>query len=216
MTVQEMVADSLLYERCDNRLKRFIDQLRKEKKEYERKLEEGQDSDLSFDYLIREMEKLRFQYQKKSNDLWEEARKKRVESPEKVQDLFNAVVKQAACDYESACCGNFSDPETMKSEILVFAKTEAKNYSNINFNHVLKKIDQAAPEFKKLVREHAKEIVEETNAKRKVRDFDFKANKYKCPLCGYGIFDTGSRFIKSDKTHCISCSGCGFRLFIDI
>lgn len=119
-----------------------------------------------------------------------------------VENLCNAVIQTAAQDYETSLCGGGHDGE--RTRIEKFAEDGADSYTTIDFEGVLARIRAARPQFAKTAREHASEIIAETNANRE-NDGDNRKNTYKCPLCGGGLYAYGK---SSGGIQQIRCTGC--------
>lgn len=122
------------------------------------------------------------------------------------EKLNNAVMLQAALDYEKdICSGNTSSKRDME-DIERFAESgDSHTYSDIDFTNVLKRIRDVAPEFQRIVRTKGAEIISDTLRLKRKKDYGFAEAKNRCPLCGGGLYHYGK---PNGNVYRIKCSGC--------
>lgn len=204
-TVDQYIIESMMYERAQSTASAIMNDLAAKRNENERYCKQSGDvPDGSFQLVIDALSKAKKGYAKESNRLWKLAEKNAEIYEPGVENLCNAIIQKAAEDYESALCGGGSESEKLRIE--KFAEHGADSYTGLDFRDILSRIRDAKPKFSKVVQEHAQEIINETNANRK-NDGDNRNNKYRCPLCGSGLFAYGKKVAGMQQ---IRCTGCAF------
>lgn len=205
MTVERAMNESLVYERAYTNLGVFIRDLRARKNEDARfDLANGEEPDAAYDIILADFEKIKEDYGNESKRLWKMAEKKSEFYDWAFEDLANAVVIKAVEDYEMAVCGMRNDSEILLIEKFAESADEGEMiYTKLNVKVLLDRVKKAHEEFVKITKEHGTDILLETRRKRKAKDFDYTKNKYKCPMCGGGLF-TQTMF----GVHRVVCTGC--------
>lgn len=193
-----LVQESLIYERAYSRICRIIDDLQEEKNaDIKTAKENGEETDGSFKVLLEMLTDLRKKLRDQSDELWIKAERSTDRYDSGYENLFNAIVVRAAQDYEEALCGM-----TNERSIDMIEKFLPKRFTN--------PIRKAQPEFAKVVKEHGKEILDETKQKRRElkrhNRGDMRDNSIKCPLCGCGLYAWGSNQNGLQKIKCTGCS----------
>ena len=144
---------------------------------------------------------------------------KNVTPREAIENLANAIVKQAVADYESLIseaplAEMFPSSETTQ-RIRLFAKEQ--EYTGVDVVAVLDKIDSVYVNlFKPYVREHGNEIIHDWKEIHKGKNKYAEEQKlenypHKCPLCGGNLrpmVQTGRSSFRKTHTRYISCTDC--------
>ena len=160
MTVEQYIAESLVYERAQSTVSAIMNGLAKQRNENEREARRnGTEPDKSFQVVIDVLSDAKKRFEKESNRLWKLAENNAEISDTSIENLCNAVIQRAALDYETSICGGGSEGE--RSKIERFAEDGADSYTAIDFESVLSRIRNAQPKFKKIAKEHVMEIVKE-------------------------------------------------------
>ena len=191
MTNDALFDTALQYERAVTRMTAVITRLRNEHKA---------DPDTAFDIMIEDLTALRQRYQNLSDLTWVQAEP--TEKREPWFDLANGIVMQQISDYERALCD--SDNGT-KARVRAFARSDwAATLTKLDVPSMLKQIDAAYKDFVIFVKDHGAGIVAETKRLR-AKKKQTSESKYRCPLCGGGLYEYSPTL---EKTHRIKCSGC--------
>lgn len=207
-----LIKESLLYERCVSRLGRISNRLAHERNaENKKALENGEAADLSFKVVLDALAELTKEYRKRSDKAWNEARKLTPRYEEGFELLANAVLENAALNYEAALCGTVG-AKNQKTLIEMFSRYGAEVFTNLDFEKVLQLIRKEHPRFVKRAHEHAAQIIRETEERRKTNR-DLTENSVKCPLCGYGLYSAKS---SSNGAYLIKCTGCNFSEYVSV
>ncbi|MBO5967313.1 MAG: hypothetical protein J6S14_02310 [Clostridia bacterium] len=207
-----LIKESLLYERCVSRLSRISNRLAHERNSENKKaLENGEAADLSFKVVIDALTELTKEYRKRSDKAWNEARKLTPRFEEGYELLANAVLENAAMNYEAALCGTVG-AKNQKTMIEIFSRYGAELYTDLDFEKVLQIIRKEHPKFVKKAHEHAAQIIRETEERRKANK-DLTENSVKCPLCGYGMY---SALHSGNGAYLIRCTGCNFSEYVSV
>lgn len=207
-----LIKESLLYERCVSRLSRISNRLAHERNSENKKaLENGEAADLSFKVVIDALAELTKEYRKRSDKAWNEARKLTPRFEEGYELLANAVLENAAMNYEAALCGTVG-AKNQKTMIEIFSRYGAELYTDLDFEKVLQIIRKEHPKFVKKAHEHAAQIIRETEERRKANK-DLTKNSVKCPLCGYGMY---SALHSGNGAYLIRCTGCNFSEYVSV
>lgn len=193
----ELLKRSLIYERAKTRIEAAAQAITHERRKH---LEEiavtGEEYDRSFDVALDELRGLKNRLGMKSDELWEQMEAKTEKFGPGLQRLANAVLESAAYDYESALCDG--DTKESRSEIYLikkFAEHGAEVYTTLNFMDVLDRIERVyKEEWLPLAEKVWRELREEGKPKY----------RYKCPLCGGGLYYVHSKG-QSDLLRCTSC-----------
>lgn len=212
MTTHDLIRKSMLYERAYGKVNEILKMLQEQRKvdrKYSKMAHEEPDD--SYDLVYDELAKVRFRFRNFSDDLWCGAERKGLFEKESVEELLSAVVLRAANDYEMAVSGGKNEKEMQRIE--QFAEEDASGFTKIPFSEVLVKIRKAQPEFARIARDNAKEIIAETDANRRKRRADMSNNKYRCPLCGGGLYSQSKRGM---TYHIICCTGCSLREVVSV
>lgn len=201
MKSDELLEQALVYERAVSRVERYV--TAENKALHIDKIAakaEGRDVDPSFVLAITAINKAKIELAKKSADLLRLAEKAAKTTEEPFLELLTAVQAKAASDYELALCGFL--PEYEIHNIEAFA-----SYGKL-LPEILTQIKAAKPKFDKIVKEHFEDIVADTEEMHKRgRDVGPWA-KYRCPLCGGGLYKWGRLYYGLRQ---IRCTGCDFR-----
>ncbi len=125
-----------------------------------------------------------------------------------VEDLANAIIRQAIWDYEESLSGvqiEASSPASVMASIETFA--EEQQLTGINMPDVLKKVKRTYnKEFVPYVTDNRKEIVTDWKRLKEYRYDERKQEaKHRCPLCG-GILRPAK--MNSSRRGRIICTGC--------
>lgn len=147
---------------------------------------------------------------KQCDKVWERVEKAIDPSDNGIERLNQAVMLQAVYDYETALSRDSDEDFDVVCEIEEFARSgDYHSFSGVDFAAVLSRIREAVPRFKELVAEHGAEIIENTRWIRRHRDthnmVNYQGAKYRCPLCGYGLYHYGK---PTGGLYNIRCSGC--------
>lgn len=188
-----LMQESLIYERAYSRICRIIDELTEDKnRDAQMAKETGEAPDASYKVLFEILTDARKRIRDKSDELWLKTERSTDHYDSGYENLFNAIVIRAAQDYEEALCGMTND-----RSIDMIEKFLPKRFTD--------PIRRAKPKFSKVVKEHGKEITDETMEKRK-NGGDMRENTVKCPLCGCGLYAWGSNQHGLQRIKCTGCS----------
>ena len=140
------------------------------------------------------------------DEAWSEVYKHSKPTDDSVERLCRAVMVQAAQDYEKdLCMGGKADLQDAEDIERFAASGDSHFYSSVDFVAILRRIKDTIPIYNKFINEHGAEIVEDTNWLRHHRKLTHEDAKFKCPLCGGGLYYSGRPI---DGTYLIKCSGC--------
>lgn len=206
MTVEELMAQSMAYERAQARVGDAMNKLSRERnKAYDECRETGETLDPSYDLALQAMKTAREELRRTGNRLWKQAEQTADIYPPAVENLANAVVERAVYDYEMALSG--AGNALHRADVERFARDGAEAYTGIDLKQVLRKCREAYPIFAAMVREHGDEIIQETRRNRE-KHINLELNTYKCPMCGGALYAYGTA--PRDGLQRINCTGCSF------
>lgn len=201
-SVGKMVDEATMWERVCTMLKKLAEEVNREHREH---LKGGSPDDPSFDATLAYLNESIAHATGCCNEAWSAVYSNAKVHRQSVRELADAVILQAVMDYEHGLCKGGRDGEHTVAEVEKFAKTSADNYAAINFASVLKRIKRVYPEFQKLVREHGADIVVDTKYIKRKKHPEYNTAKYRCPLCGGGVYEKGNPV---GNVHKIICEGC--------
>lgn len=206
----EALAYATTLERVCNRLRGLITQVGMEQKKHKKEaFKTGERVDDSYEILLAYLTVALGHCGAMCDGAWEKVEGEISPSSEGLERLGNAVILQAVYDYEAALSrGSKFDHDTMK-DIERFADSkDAEFFSGVNFAETLSRIKHIYPQFQKMVREYGAYIIADTMWIRRHTSngaMVFKNAKYKCPLCGGGLYAYEK---KVGGVQRIRCSGC--------
>ncbi len=137
---------------------------------------------------------------------------------EGVENIISAIVEQAATDYELLISDKpLPVSEDSKyfniQELRLFARDQ--KITDINVTGIFETIDRRYKKFRKVVREHHKEIIEDWNiwSPKYMNNYNImnKKMRYHCPLCG-SFLRPGSK--KNNDKGYIKCTRCSLNMRI--
>ena len=192
----ELLKRSLVYERAKVRIAEAAQKMAQERTEHIAEISKsGTPFDESFDVALSELRGLAHRLGAKSDELWSQMEESAEKFGPGLERLANAVLQNAAYDYEAALCGGFVDSEAEIHLIEKFATCGAELYTTLDFSEILGQIrgiyrDQWKPLVEKVIPELRKES--------KPRYL------HKCPLCGGGLYYVHCKG-QSDMVRCTTC-----------
>lgn len=194
----ERLSRATAYERAIGRINGLIIQMNREHKE-------ALDDD-SFEIVLSYLNLALPHCTAECDRAWKEVYENAEYTDSNLEKLNNAVMLQAAQDYETALCVDSPAQRETAKDIERFAKSGASHqFSGVDFVTVLSRIKGVVPEFQKFVREKGSDIVAETEWIKRKRRMTFQDSKYRCPLCGGGLYSSGR---PAGNTYRIRCTGC--------
>ena len=203
--VKRLMNDSLVYERAYIRAHKILTKLlEKKNKEDEAARQAGETPDESLKILTHDIARLKQEYREESDKLWKRVDELADPYEAGYERLAQAIIENAAHDYEAALCGGGNASEQLRIEL--FSKYGAEAFTTLDFPGILARIKSAYPKFVKKAKDNVEQIIAETEQARKEKT-DTKDISIKCPLCGYGMYCFG----KPKKTATIKCTNCAFQ-----
>lgn len=209
-STKSLIDESLTYERVVAHINALVNQLRTEMDTMDKT---ERNTDPSYEIMIGILTKIAKKCEEHSNAVWTVMEKGADIHKLAFEELANAIVMLSVSDYEKLVSGNRSDTaECNRDEIAAFWDNESNGLTKLDMMDVKDKIDVAAEEFSRIVKEFGEEIVEETyqaRNKRKTKNTNLDGDclTHECPMCGNKMFAYG---IKKRRTgsYLIKCSGC--------
>lgn len=203
MRVQELVADSLAYERAITFIEPTLKALNAKKRRAERNADNiGGAVDSAYGIALKALKTTLDELRHECDRLWEAARADANYYAKAADRLCEAVIVQAAHDYETAL--SYNDTDAMDS-IEEFASQEAETYTQMDMLGILSRIRKGQAKFAEKARAEFDDIIVETQLFREQGIADFSIGKHKCPLCGGAMFVSGE---VRDRLVTIRCTGC--------
>lgn len=192
----ELLKKSLVYERAKVRIEEAAQRVAHARKAH---LEEiaatGEAFDESYDVAFQELTALKNRLGAKADEYWARMEACTEKFGPGLERLANAVLANAAYDYEAALCGGFPDSKAEMHLIEKFAECGAEVYTTLNFMDVLDRIRRVYfDEWLPKVREVTAELRAEPERKY----------LHKCPLCGGGLYYVHCKG-QSDTVRCTTC-----------
>lgn len=193
----ELLKKSLVYERAKVRIEEAAQRVAHARKAH---LEEiaatGEAFDESYDVAFQELTALKHRLGAKADEYWARMEACTEKFGPGLERLANAVLANAAYDYEAALCGGFPDSNAEMHLIEKFAEYGAEVYTTLNFMDVLDRIKRVYfDEWLPKVREVTAELRAEPERKY----------RHKCPLCGGGLYFSKNRVSKGGAVRCTTC-----------
>lgn len=201
--LNERISDSMQLERTASVLAAQANQLAAKRNDVNRTLSRrGLPPDRSYDDAICLIKEQIDRLRSEANETWKEVEAACDLDDDGVLNLLNSVVQRAAMDLELSLSGRgFAD--TVK-EVRQFFLNDADVYTRADVRGVPDRIYEGHKRFQKYVRDNIDGILEDTERNRRARK-DMTDNKYRCPLCGGGLFVYG----RSDRNrYMVRCTGC--------
>lgn len=124
---------------------------------------------------------------------------------ENLEALAQGVILCAVNDYEQALSAETPDGEQKMADIERFAEKNAGSYSSIDLPAVLSRIRAIYPQYKSFAAEHGQEIHEDSKRIKKAKDNYTDYAKYRCPLCGGGLYTANGKVNGKYKVYCSNC-----------
>ena len=176
----ELLRESMALERARSRIDALISQILSERKEAAAAaIQEGRSPDKALDHVVEGLRALRADIIQRADDTWEEMHRLRERFGPGLQRLANAVIQNAAEDYEKALSGYFQDDAAEMRMIELFADHGAEVYSEVDFGNVLARIKGVYQRsFIPLAQKVYRELLTESRP----------LYRYKCPLDGGGLY----------------------------
>ena len=195
---EELLGESLVYERAWSMLSSTLSKLRSEKDLHiKEKRAAKEEPDKAYEIVCDALQSLADELRDYSDKLYEESRKCRVPFKPAYYNLLNAIVTKGAEDYELALSGCQCESELEQIE-------QFADILGIRAKNILERLRKNHVEFCRVAKRDADAIIEETKRNRQ-RGVGLENNKHKCPNCGgslYSVKDTGA--------HRIYCTRCYF------
>lgn len=152
---------------------------------------EKREPDLSLSLYADELRGVKHRAEKQAEKYWKQARELAVPHDGNLEELLNAVVLKAVNDYETALFNR--DTATMTT--LEWFLTDT----------ITSRIKRKYTEFKRIARSHADEIADYTKRIRKASGDMALHAKYRCPICGGGLYVYAKQYAGH---RLICCTGC--------
>lgn len=210
--VNDYMQKSLVFERAWYMVNTVMRSIGAERKENTKEAaRNGELPDESYNIVLADLRRIKKEYRKKSEELWNKAKQISGVDDSVYDRLANAVIERAAIDYEIAIsAGNAGRMAELES----FARSDyADDLTKCDVPAILQKIRYAWPGWKAYVTENAEDIAADTIELRRKRTSNIEAKfKYRCPFCGGGL-NMYSRAVKNEGRRFV-CSGCAFFLTI--
>lgn len=192
-------AQSLVFERAYSGMESAIYKISKMLKESEKPSPKLQAA-------LEELKAARKQTRQISDKLWQAAKDCHTPNPANYYALAAAVVMRDVADYENELCKAHPDPATL-STMEKFAEEDSLRFSGLNLKAVYKQLKKRIPVFQKIANENFKEIAAETERLREEPAPDMTKSRFKCPVCGdglyiYGDYSTGIYEIRCSHCYC--------------
>lgn len=202
--VKELVAESMMYERAISYIEPSLRALIRKKKRAEREAEVlGGKADGAYDIAVKVFKATLDELRRECDGLWARAERDADYHAKAADRLCEAVVVQAAQDYEKALC---SDDKDILDGIEEFAQGDAERYTPLDLMDILQRIRKAQPLFAEKARSEFEEIIAETKELQKKGFIDYGTySTHRCPLCGGGMSVYGE---VRDRLVTIRCSNC--------
>jgi len=195
----ERVAKATAYERAVNRIKGLINQMNREHRENE--------DDDSFEIVLYYLNVALPHCTAECDKAWREVYDKAEFGIGNLEKLNNAVMLQAAQDYETALCVDSEMQRGVAGDIERFAISgDSHQFSGVDFVTVLHRIREVVPEFQRIAREKGNEIVADTVWLKRKKDYKMENARHRCPLCGGGLYASGKPVGNTYKIKCSNCS----------
>lgn len=208
LPVDEVLKQAMAYERAYNLIHTLTIEARGIRKSAAKRGEQ----DHAHGIAIKALEDALNRLESVTNDVWKKVEELAVPDDKHIIDLFNAVVINAALDYESALSRGGAAGEKEQREIERFAESETSyRYSGTDFSSVLARIRRCHKQFEQMVQDKGEDIIEDTAKHRKINsqkkgNTRFDKATYRCPLCGGGIYHFGTPINNVYNIRCSSCN----------
>lgn len=199
------MAESLVYERAESTLSAIMTDLAKQRNDNTVNAKRnGTTPDRSYQIVIDALADIKKRFAVESDALWIHAETLADVSETAAANACNAVIQKAAEDYEAALCGNGSDCERDIILIEKFMQEGSSAYTTINCVDVLERIRAAQPLFREKAKKHIVDIKADTVKNRHVSGGN-RRSRYKCPLCGGGMYAYGHAKYGMQQVRCTGC-----------
>lgn len=206
MNYEQAMENSLHYERAFSWMTQIIHDLHILREDSNKKSEANNERpDASLYLILKDFERLQKEYRQRSDEAWKIAERNGEWYQRNCEDLANSIIAKAFEDYEIAISGINRN----ESEIMLIEKfAELCDHGDValttqKIKPMLKRVDKAHEVFVMMVNEHKNEIISETKEKQENRNNNMENNKYRCPLCGGGLYaQTKYGITRIVCTHC--------------
>lgn len=191
-TINELVNASMNWERVVSKADAEIRKLSAAaKQERIAAKKEKREPDLSLSLYADELRGVKHRAEKQAAKYWKQARELAVPHEGNLEELLNAVVLKAVADYETA----LFDRDTTAISTLEWFLTDA----------ITSRIKRRYADFRRIARSHADEIADYTKRIRKASGDMALHAKYRCPICGGGLYVYAKQH---SGYRLICCTGC--------
>lgn len=198
MKIDELIDESLVYERAISHIEKFIaDENKAYHIEKINAKEEGRKADPAYIVATTELSRAKLALVKKSAELIRQAESEAHTTAEPYANLLTAIEAKAVSDYELALCGFLPEYELKNIE-------EFASYGDL-LPRILSELRIKYPRFEKLVKNHFEDIAADTRALKKRGAEIGKKAKYRCPFCGGGLYEWGRSYYGVRQIRCTGC-----------
>lgn len=192
-----LLKQSLIYERAKVRIEEAAQKVARDRKAHLTEIAEtGEDFDESYDLALSELRGIQIRLGARADELWAEMEATTEKFGPGLERLANAVLENAAYDYEVALCDGFPDSAAEMRLIELFAERGAEVYTTLDFGEVLGQIRRV---YYEEWRPKVEKLVPELHEEPKPR------YRHKCPLCGGGLYYVHCK----SETDLVRCTTCG-------